>query len=83
VGYAQRMKLAQSQGIGEDVLVIRMDRRTRHLRIKCPDDIGLALEMLKGAAVAIKKHHDELESKKPKVQAATPGEASALGIKLN
>lgn len=80
MGYGQRMKLAQTSRVGEDVLTIRMDRRTRHLAIKCPDNYALALDMLKGAAIAIKEAHDKLEATKPQVVPATEGEARALGI---
>jgi hypothetical protein len=74
------MKLARTSKVGEDVLTIRMDRRTRHLAIKCPDNYPLALDMLKGAAIAIKEAHDKAEAAKPKIVPATEGEARALGI---
>jgi hypothetical protein len=80
VGYGQRMKLAKVNNVGEDKLIIRMDRKTRHLRITAPDNFDLALSMLKGAAIALKEAHDKVEASKPKVVPATEGEARALGI---
>lgn len=80
MGYGQRMKLAKANNVGEDVLTIRMDRRTRHLSIKCPDNFDLAINMLKGAAIAIKEAHEKAAAAAPKVVPATDGEARALGI---
>lgn len=68
---------------GEDVLTIRMDRKTRHLRITAPDDFELAKAMLGGALKAFQAEESKRAAQKLVVP-ATPGDLTRmLGLGKN
>jgi hypothetical protein len=78
MGRDQRTGLGRR--FGSDVLVIKMDRRTRRLSIKAPDDLDLALRMLHGTFLAVKEAKAVRDRLLPKIAIATPGEIKALRL---